>query len=368
MLLPRMLVSRDVYRRGMRLETGCQTPVMYLHTSCRTGTMDACGLVEILTASESAPMTTSLAEPRSKGSTSGLPTRTYSDQPLDQAPPDQESAEGRPLPVAFVPQLTLRPCSASPPRSGRSECEPRVESGHITHGNATIIAIRACASGVRLVRRQEAYRVAVGFTAAVLLNLLFLAALLLEKVTTEWVAPMESAPPVQVLLQQAPAFTPSARKQRTSEGAEPAMAQRPLPPQVVEPDRPTLPSNPAQSSPSVATSPSPVPVSPASPDATADGERARTASALQHLRACSNFGFQAHSEAHCGKGWGDGGADVDALSPTARATFSAESDSVDARLQRSNAVRGALVDHSGGGSNFHYGCTLKHGKVECSTY
>jgi hypothetical protein len=41
---------------------------------------------------------------------------------------------------------------------------------------------------------------------------------------------------------------------------------------------------------------------------------------------------------------------------------------MDARLARRAAVRKALVDHTGEGNAFYYGCTLIGGKLQCSTY
>ena len=215
--------------------------------------------------------------------------------------------------------------------------------------------------------RSEALRITVGFTAAVLINLLFLAALLLENVATKWVVPTGSVPPVQLMLQRLPLIVHPARKQ-TTEGARPAKVQRPLISLPAQPEGLSAPLSQSQVPPPIASPPSPVLASPTSPDAAEDDQRARAATALRHLGACSDFSFQAHAESRCGKSWGDGGADVNALTPAARALFSTQGDTEEARLQRSRAVRDALGDHSAEGNNLHYGCTLKHGKVQCSTY
>ena len=213
-------------------------------------------------------------------------------------------------------------------------------------------------------RRSQALQITIGFTAAVLVNLLFLAALLLEKVTTKWSVPTGGAPAVQLLLQRLPLAAPSMPR---IAGPSTTAPHR-LSSQSTKSGR--LPAEPSQSRapPRFTPLPSPASANSTPPLATEDELQGRTASALRHLGACSDFAFQSRSDAHCGKSWGDADADVEALESAARAAFSAQADSLNARLQRSSAVRAALGDHSGEGSNLHYGCTLKHGKMQCSTY
>ena len=221
---------------------------------------------------------------------------------------------------------------------------------------------------VDLMRRFNALQIAAGFTAAVLLNGLFLAAFLLETVSPRWTTSTESAPPVQLLLHPLPATTPPLKSAKSRE-------THPPPPSQPSTGRPRTPTNTSPTTPGpLLPQPSPIPpTTPASSPAATPGSQqdelsARTASALRHLGACSDFALQGHSEARCGNSWADEGADVDPLTPTARAAFAVERSDPDPRLQRSSAVRGALADHTGGGNNLHYGCTLKHGKVQCSTY
>ena len=217
-------------------------------------------------------------------------------------------------------------------------------------------------------QRSQALQIAAGFTAALLLNIFFLACLLLEKVSPQWSVPEANELPVQLMLGPLSPAAPRSDKSKARFVAPAASAPRPpaLARAAIDGEAPTL-SRPAQAPTINSPTPAATPPPPAAPSV--DGElRARTSSALRRLGACSDLTVQNRPDARCGQAWGDTGAEIDPLTPSVRADLDTQKSDPAARLQRSTAVRGALNDHSQEGSSLHYGCTLKHEQVQCSTY
>ena len=215
-------------------------------------------------------------------------------------------------------------------------------------------------------QRSRALQIAGGFSAAVLLNIIFLAFLLLEKVSPQWSLPSADAPAVQLLLGPVQAPTPRSTSREVSSASPAVTASRPYARPRAVTDVGGVGTRPTQK---LAASPPTSTTPPAAAPISKDDElRARASAALRRLGACSDFTDRSLSNRGCAKGWADTGAQIDPLTSSARANFDMQKTDPDARVLKGDTVRDSLVDHSAGGSNFHYGCTLKYGKWQCSTY
>ena len=211
-------------------------------------------------------------------------------------------------------------------------------------------------------QRSRALQVVGGFSAAVLLNIIFLAFLLLEKVSPQWSRPSADAPALQLLLGPVRSAIPRSTSRKVGSASPAVTASRPSSRPRAVPDVGGVDTRPALTPPTSATPPAAAPMS------KDDELRARASAALRRLGACSNFTDRSLSDRGCAKGWADTGAQIDPLTSSARANFDMQKADPDARVLKGDTVRDSLIDHSAGGSNFHYGCTLKYGKWQCSTY